>query len=139
MLNGVRLNLRQSVVDRANGMIAVTIEGDDIPEVKLRGTARKPGAIPVDIDGYVFTPVPADFWNEWLKRNANSSLIRDGFIKAAKTLDAARHIAREHEDAPSMFAPIVVGDTDKADRYRSQDERVNRGLGLGVKKHSTDD
>ena len=137
---GVILNLRRTRVERANGMVEVVVEGDDIPDVRLKGTARKAGAVPIDIDGYVFTPVPAEFWNEWVKRNANSSLIKDGFIKPAKSMDDGRRIAREHEGAPGMFAPLVLDKAgDSADKFRTQAERVSRVAGLGVSKGSNKD
>ena len=39
------------------------------------------------VNGYAFTPVPADFWMAWLAQNATSSLLDDGYIIEAATLD----------------------------------------------------
>lgn len=136
--NGLVLHLRQNRVERANGQVIVTSEGEDLGEVTLKGTAVPFGKPPIDIDGYVFTRVPKDFWEAWLKLNAASSLLKDGFIKPAASLEAGKKIAREHEAAPGQFAPIPPATKDApkdpADAFRSQAERVSRGAGLGVKK-----
>lgn len=101
-----------------------TIRGK-LPPVRLRGNVVRFGKAPIDIDGYVFTPVPVEFWEQWVAQNAESSLLADGFIKPAKTLDAGKGMAREHAAERGMSPPLIEGD-----------ERIR---GIPVKKYEEDD
>lgn len=124
MPQGVTLDLdRCVVVDEARGIVRV--EKGKLPPVTLKGNALKFGQPDISIEGYVFTAVPKDFWDEWLSRNAESPLLTDGFIKPAISLDAAKKIAREHEKERGQFP-----------RLTENDERVR---GLGVKKFDPKD
>lgn len=106
---GVTLDLDQYETVGPNNSIR-TIKGK-LPPVTLKGDAGKFGVVnPLNIDGYVFTPVPVAFWDQWLAQNAESSLLADGLIKPAKTMDAANKIARDHI-AERGFAPrLTEGD-----------------------------
>lgn len=80
--------------------------------VTLKGWAFEVGKVPDPTEttgGYRLTPVDADFWDEWFKRNAESSLIHDRIIlpppPRAKAVDANVQ-AREHYTVPKMFAPV---------------------------------
>ena len=109
MPSGVTLNLhRYELINKEQG--TVRFVRSTVPEVTLKGNAFKFGQPDLSIDGYVFTRVPKDFWDEWIKRNADSSLIADGYIKPAATLDAGAKIAREHEKERGQFPRLVDGD-----------------------------
>lgn len=87
-----------------------TVKGK-LPPVTLKGDAYKFGVTnPLNIDGYVFTPVPVEFWDEWVKLHADSSLLADGLLKPAATLDAGRKIAREHEKERGLNPRLVEKD-----------------------------
>jgi hypothetical protein len=120
---GVVLNLdRYEVVNERHGVIR-RINGG--ATVTLKGNAVRLGKPDLSIDGYVFTRVAADFWAEWLKTHADSSLLADGFIKPAATVDAANKIAREHEKERGQNPRLIEGD--------------ERTRGLGVKKFDAKD
>ena len=92
------INKEQGLVRHIPGPKTVTLKGNAFPEGKI--PRLKDGAFIAneqDIDGYVFTLVPKDFWDEWIKRNAESSLVVDRLVIAAPTHDAANKRAREHE------------------------------------------
>ena len=130
MPNGVILNLMSyEIVSREHGV--VQRNGDDKPTVTLKGNAFREGRPDLSIDGYVFTKVPKDFWDEWVKTHSDSPLLRDGFIKAALTMDAATKTAREYENAPGQFERITPGG-DAKDRHRSQADLAARGVGAKV-------
>lgn len=124
MPNGVILNLtRYEIVNKEHGVIQR--EGDDRPTVTLKGNAVKVGMPDLSIDGYVFTKVPKAFWDEWLKTHADSSLLRDGYIKAAASLDQAKGLAADHAKERGMFPRL----TEKDERTRA----------LKVEKFNADD
>lgn len=114
MPNGVVLDLdKYEVIDERTGTVR-TIKSK-IPPVRLKGNAVAFGKPDISIDGYVFTPVPLEFWTEWLKSHSDLSLLADGYIKAAPTMEAARKIAREHEAERGQF-PRLVPDGDERTR-----------------------
>jgi hypothetical protein len=110
MPNGVILNLtRYEVISKEHGIVQRT--GEELGTVRLKGNTFRQGfQVDTSIDGYVFTPVPKDFWEAWLKDHADSSLLKDGFIKPALSLDAGKKMAREHEAEPGMFPRLIEGD-----------------------------
>ena len=112
--------------------------GDDLPTVTLKGNAYREGKADISINGYVFTPVPKDFWEEWLRTHADSSLLRDGFIKAATTEANTKAVAREHAEEPGQFERLSPG-RDPKDKHRSVQEIVTRGGRLGVKPYDKED
>ena len=57
--------------------------------------------------GYALTPgVPADFWNEWLKQNAETEMVLNGMIKAQHDLESLAADAAEHADRDSGLGPL---------------------------------
>ena len=120
MPNGVVLNLDENELINAQfGMIRVN--KSPLPPVTLKGnkTAFGKPAL-VGPDDYAWTAVPVEFWTEWLKRNQDSGLIRDGFIKPAPTVEASKKIAREHEAERGQF-PALLPDNDP----RAKDTKVS--------------
>ena len=61
-------------------------------------------------DGYVFTPVPKDFWDEWSRRNADSSLVKDRIVIAVGNKGAAEGRAREHETERGLSPRLTEND-----------------------------
>jgi len=124
MPTGVVLNLtRYEILSKEHGLVQRV--GEEDGSVSLKGNAVKFGQADISINGYVFTKVPKAFWDEWLARNASSSLLKDGYIKPAATVDAAQRIAREHEKERGQFPRLEENDP----RTRS----------LGVKKFDAKD
>lgn len=83
-----------------------------VPAVTLNGCAFKHGQIepPAFIisGGYALTDgVPADLWNEWLKQNADSDLVRNKIIMAHAKGDSAAAMAKEHKTVLSGLEPIT--------------------------------
>lgn len=126
--NGLVLTLnRYEVINKEQGTVRL-VESPHAP-VRLNGNRVGFGKPDLTIDGYMFTAVPKDFWEEWLKQNASSSLLTDRYIKAAISLDAGKRMAREHETERGQFAPL----TEKDERTRSipvttADEQKSKGL-----------
>lgn len=85
---------------------AIEIEGS---RINLNGYAVPFGQIPDQqiLSGYGITPnVPADFWEEWLKQNKDSDLVRNHIVFAnPKTADTAA-MAREHKGQKSGLEPV---------------------------------
>jgi hypothetical protein len=133
--NGLILNLDgYEVLSKEHGTVRRVVS--DVPPVHLRGNAYPEGKTPrlkggrfvandQISDGYVFTPVPVDFWTEWLARNKDGSLVRDRIVIAAQTVDAAEKQARELE-AERGLSPRLTED----------DERVKA---TGVKPYDAKD
>lgn len=70
--------------------------------------------------GYRLNQVPADFWAEWFKRNADSPLIKDGVILPPPTkggIEAATDKALDHEAVPKMFRPVTEKDAFEVSRF----------------------
>lgn len=79
-------------------------------EYTVHGPARPFGQAPrtTVVGGYALTKgVPADFWNEWLRQNAHSDLVRNNQIHAYHTLDAVKGEAQEKAKVRSGMEPIV--------------------------------
>lgn len=76
--------------------------------VTLKGWSRPFGAPDTTEGGYALTPVPAAFWAEWFKINAESSLIKDKIILPPHKDAAAQ--ARDNADVPQMFRPAKPTD-----------------------------
>ena len=116
MPNGVWLDLdKYEVINKEQG--TVRLIKSKIPRVRLRGNAvgfMKPD---MSIEGYVFTPVDKEFWTQWMAQNADSSLLADGFIKPAATLDAGKRIAKDHADERGQYPAMI----DKDPRARGLD------------------
>ena len=110
LADGVVLNLtKYEVVNKETGMVKRT--GPDTT-VTLRGVAYREerGVPPTLIDGYAFTPVPADFWEAWLKANKGSSLLADGYLIESKTSEEGKAKARERIAEPGQFSRMIEKD-----------------------------
>ena len=107
--NGLILNLDRYERPDASRLDVNRIEGDRT--VTLAGWAHqfnKPN-LTEDSFGARLTRVPKNFWDEWFKTHAKSSLILDGTIippPSAGNRDNAIAVAREQEARPIMFAPV---------------------------------
>lgn len=124
MPNGVVLNLTSyEVTDEQRG--SVRRVGEELGTVTLRGTQVPFGAQPVTINGYAFTPVPADFWEAWIAEHADMSLVKDGLIIVGSTMADAKAIGKERIKEPGQFEQLAENDS----RVRS----------LGVKTFDPED
>ena len=66
-------------------------------------TADRPGLV----YGYGITEgVPADFWAEWMKRNARSPFVLKGLLFAGKDMKEVEAQAREKQGLKSGFDPL---------------------------------
>lgn len=101
---GITLNLDKMVlIDKERGS-ARRVAGRS---VVLRGWAYPAGSNQPDpaaaTGGYVLTPVPADFWDEWIATHADFPMLEDKTILGPHR-DAASQ-ARDHAAVDKMFAP----------------------------------
>jgi hypothetical protein len=122
---GVILDLnRYEVMNKEQGTVRL-VKSPHAP-VRLRGNAVGFGKPDLTVMGYRFTPVPKDFWDAWLAQNKDSSLIADGLIKPAATLDAARKIAAEHASERGQYPGLVEKDERlrgvNTEKYDAKDE-----------------
>jgi len=119
MPSGVWLDLdKYEVINKEQG--TVRLVKSKLPRVRLKGNAVWLGKPDMSIDGYVFTPVDKEFWTQWMAQNADSSLLADGFIKPAATLDAGKRIAKDHADERGQYPGL----TDKDPRTRGIDVEI---------------
>lgn len=101
--NGVTLNLdhyvlrnaANNLVQRINGKATVTLRGWSYPFGK-----PDPGE---GVGGYVLTPVPADFWDQWLAEHEDFAMLEDKTILGPHR--DAKTQARDHAEVPKMHAP----------------------------------
>ena len=78
-------------------------EGNKLP----KGFPKRPEMIEDQNGGYALTPgVPADFWNDWLKQNAETEMVLNGMIKAQHDLESLAADAAEHADRDSGLGPL---------------------------------
>jgi hypothetical protein len=75
----------------------------------VRGNAVRFGdapAFPI-IGGYALTAdIPAPFWQEWVRQNEDSALVKQWHVFGAPSMREAQAIARAHEQALSGLEPI---------------------------------
>lgn len=100
MPNGIWLNLdAYEVVSKEHGIV----RREEGRKVQLKGNAVAFGKPDLSIDGYVFTKVDREFWDKWLETHADSPLLKDNLIKAAKSEGDKKSVSREMEKEPGQF------------------------------------
>lgn len=125
MPGGVVLNLdTYEVISKEHGLV----RRQEGAKVALKGNAVGFGKPDISIDGYVFTRIDREFWDQWLATHADSPLIKDGLIKAAKSEADRKPMAREMAKEPGQF-----------DRLNAEPGRDPRTRGLKVAKYDPDD
>lgn len=76
------------------------------PEVKARYTVEGANASQI-IGGHGITPnVPEDFWNEWLAKNKNTPMVRNGLIFANTKASEVVARAQGQEDLATGFEGV---------------------------------
>jgi len=78
-------------------------------KVKIGGYAAPIGKVPnfITAGGFALTPnVDADFFNEWLKQNADSNLVKNKLIFAHEKSEVVERRAREMKDERSGFEAL---------------------------------
>jgi hypothetical protein len=94
-------------------------------EIVLNGNAVPFGAQPKCeiVAGYALTRgVSKDVWDEWLKQNANSALVKNGLIMAWEKPDFARDAAKERRATRSGLEPLSQADDPRAPKGVKKDE-----------------
>lgn len=84
------------------------------PTVFVRGTAYPVGTIPkgypsrpIMVGGYALTPnVDADFFDEWIRQNKDTDMVRNRMIFAYARRDDVVGEARENKDRQSGLEPL---------------------------------
>jgi hypothetical protein len=72
-----------------------------------KGFPRRQAMIEDEAGGYALTPkVPAEFWAEWLKQNADTDMVRNGIIKAQPDLESLEADAAEHAKVDCGLGPL---------------------------------
>lgn len=106
---GYVLNLtKYEIMDEKSG--SVRRIGNDLATVTLKGNAFKQGTPDISINGYVFTPVPKDFWTAWIADHADFAPLRDGFIIVANTENAGHAMAKERAKEPGQSERLKEAD-----------------------------
>lgn len=84
------------------------IRGTAYPvNVAPKGFPRAPEMIEDENGGYALTKnIPADFWDEWVKQNAETEMVQNGIIKAQADLDDLAADAAEHAHRDSGLGPL---------------------------------
>jgi hypothetical protein len=99
--NGVVLNLDRIVPIGNNGQVRV-VHG---ASVRLAGWSHEYNKVDpaAETGGYVLTPIPAEFWVEWLKAHPDFPMLVDKTILGPHRDHVGQ--ARDHAEVPKMFAP----------------------------------
>lgn len=106
----------------------------------IRGTKRPNGVIPRGypaapdmVDGYALTPnIPAWFWEEWLKQNAPTEMVKNRVIMAFNDRDSAVDGAKDMHKLRSGLEPLAMGEGER-------DERLPRAFSGSVEAVKTAD
>jgi hypothetical protein len=96
-------------------------------EVQINGVAVRFGETPSCkiVGGYALTPnVSAEFWEQWISKNANSDMIRNGVIFAYEKPDDLKDCVKDHAKASTGLQPLDP----------ENDTRAPRQIEKGVKK-----
>lgn len=113
---GLVLNLDQYVIthqptntiQRKPGKQTVTLRGWSMPADPKGLRAREAAYRRLGVTqegGYALTPVPVDFWTAWIKKNADSPLVKDKIILGPHA-DAIGQAA-DNEAVEPMFRPMA--------------------------------
>jgi hypothetical protein len=103
-------------------------------QFKLNGPLRalkemNPHAI--GMTGYAMTEgVPADLWEEWMRHNAESALVKNHMVFGHERRDAVEGWAREHKGVVHNFEPVnvsLVGNRIQDPRARRTAQNVTDG------------
>jgi len=115
--NGLVLQLCQKRKQREQGL-GVTRDVEVFTKVgdtiTVAGPAYPNGPVPKgfkkrpdDADGYALTHnVPADFWEQWERQNAEADYVKSGMIFAFSELESIRDKARDGERLKSGLQPL---------------------------------
>lgn len=97
-------------------------------EVVLKGFSRPIGAMDTPIvAGYALTHnVDAEFWNEWLKQNAESDLVKNSIVFASEKPEIVERKAKEHKSTLSGLEPLNTETTFKNNIETQVDPRWPR-------------
>ncbi len=97
-----------------NGVNEVRLTGYCVPKGQDRNFEIAGGSI-----GYALTPgVPRDFFEEWLKQNADLPAVRKGLIFASDRRDALDHHAKDHAKTRNGLEPIDPKNPPRVGRLR---------------------
>jgi len=104
MPNGLVLDL--DGFEKIDGDIRRVTRGD---RVTLRGLNAE------GVTGsYAYTDVPADFWDAWLESHQDSTLVRDGVVRAMPD-DPAPHEVRPADAEAAVAEPEAAAEPDAAE------------------------
>lgn len=92
-----------------------------VAEARLRGYADPSKIIAIDPRGrYGVTEVDAGFFEQWLKDNAESDLVKNGIVFAADTEGDLKAKAKEMRGERTGLEPLAPGD--------KKDERISKKI-----------
>lgn len=107
----------------------VHVSGCAIP----RGPGESPKA-PIS-GGYALTHgVDAEFWEQWLKQNADSDIVKNKLIFAFDKPEDVQHETLELKSQLSGLQPMDMAMVKRGDRTVARDERVPRQGALTIEK-----
>ncbi len=129
--NGIMLQLHREEMVRVpvlGGGIVMEKQsrpsGDPIKVFGNRAPFGEQPRAPV-VASYALTHnVPADHWEQWLRENADSSLVRERIIFAYPTADEAIGVAKENKAVLSGLEPLNMGRIKKGDKSIPKDPRL---------------
>ncbi len=114
--NGLILHLDklEEVTETVPGGSRTVKRAVPLPErVTINGTAIKRGEMPAFVikGGYAITQnVDGEFWDEWLKQNAESDLVKNKLIFAHGSAQHVAGQANELKDLKSGLQPLKPGE-----------------------------
>ena len=129
--HGMRLRLFKMVDGHENvagNTVRMVKRAEQVgPDVVIKGTAVEFGKEKALTAGFMLTPgVDKEFFDEWLRQNAEHDAVKNHLIFAASTRDAVEGEAAEHRKQKSGLEPLDMGFIKKGERLVAVDERLPR-------------
>lgn len=115
---GVRMRRKAHISTKPGRANEVVVKGSSVPIGAMDNRI---------IGGYGITSgVDADFWNEWLKQNAESDLVKNHIVFASEKPEILERKATEHKNTLSGLEPLNTETTFKNNIETQVDPRWPR-------------
>jgi hypothetical protein len=107
--------------------------------VTVRGCSTPFGVQKPLVGGYALTPnVDKDFFEEWLRQNADHAAVKNGMIFAHETRDGIEGMATERKDLKSGLEPLDMTPVKRGNREGPADPRIPRTMNPNLTNVATD-
>lgn len=141
--HGLRLRLYKMVDSNENvagNTVRAVKRAEQVgDEVIVKGVAVEFGKEKALVGGFALTPgVDKDFFDEWMKQNAQHDAVKNGLIFAAGSRDAVEGAAEERAKERSGLEPLDMSMVKRGDRMVAADPRMPRSANPNLTAISPD-